>query len=171
MAGDKLSCSAAEAASRKSGCGQLWISSSQRDLALNGCNIVAHNQACAEATNMTLFKELQAVMTKMAAAYAARDATGCAALFVEDRVLYSPYAEPARGRAEIEVLHVLWTAHATTKQIDVRDCGGDGNTAWALSAYTEGTPDTTGTSLCVFERTITGDWLIRVCALHGDFFP
>jgi uncharacterized protein (TIGR02246 family) len=62
---------------------------------------------------MTFKAEMQALMSAMAIAYRAGDAHGCARLFVEDGLLYSPYAYPARGRAEIEALHQAWTEGLT----------------------------------------------------------
>jgi ketosteroid isomerase-like protein len=59
-------------------------------------------------TAMLIREELQNLDT-MATAYRAGDAAACAAMFVPDGELYSPYAPPARGRAAIEALHHIWT--------------------------------------------------------------
>ncbi len=102
----------------------------------------------------------------MARAYVAGDAAACAALFTADAALYSPYAPPARGRAEIEALHRDWTTGATAKRFEVLKCGGCGDLAWALAQFSEGHATGEGVSLDVFVRGPDGDWLIRVCSLN-----
>ena len=107
-------------------------------------------------------------MDKMANAYRAGDAAGCASLFVPDGALYSPYAPPALGRAAIEALHRDWTQGGEPKQLTVIDTGGEGNVAWRHTAFSEGDVSGDGTSLSVCERQADGRWLIRICMLNGD---
>jgi uncharacterized protein (TIGR02246 family) len=115
--------------------------------------------------------ELQDFFDAMAAAYVAGDATACAGLFTADGQLHSPYAPPARGRAEIEALHRIWTEGATAKVFRVIDAGRSGDLAWALASYSEDDATIEGTSLCVFERGPDGHWLIRACSLNATDEP
>lgn len=114
-----------------------------------------------------LFHEMQDLMNRMAAAYAAGDAAGCAALFVPAGELYSPFAPPARGRAAIEALHRIWTDGVGEKRLDVVDAGCAGDLAWCHATYSEGDSSGDGRSLSVLERQKDGTWLIRICMLNG----
>ncbi len=116
---------------------------------------------------MTLRGELQAALDDMAQFYMAGDAVACAALFTTDATLLSPYAPPAHGRAEIAALHRDWTEGATAKTFEILDCGGGGETAWALARYSEGQITGEGTTLAVFEHRENTGWLIRVCSLNS----
>jgi uncharacterized protein (TIGR02246 family) len=58
--------------------------------------------------------EVQALMARMAAAYRAGDAAGCAALFTADAALFSPCAATTHGRDAIEALHRDWTTPANS---------------------------------------------------------
>jgi hypothetical protein len=68
---------------------------------------------------MTFKTEMQAFVNATATAYRAGDAQACPQMLVTDGVLYSPYAFPARGHAEIETqpamehLSVLWNYNPT----------------------------------------------------------
>jgi uncharacterized protein (TIGR02246 family) len=117
---------------------------------------------------MTIRDELQGLMDKMANAYRAGDAAGCASLFVPEGALYSPYAPPALGRAAIEELHRDWTQGGENKQLQVIDAGSEGNLAWCHTAFSEGNVSDNGTSLSVCERQADGRWLIRFCMLNSD---
>jgi ketosteroid isomerase-like protein len=117
---------------------------------------------------VSIHDELQSFMNNMAAAYTKGDAVACAEMFMPDGELYSPYAPPARGRAEIVALHRVWTEGVVHKQLTVVDAGGSGNIAWCLAAYSEGEITGDGTSLCIFERQAGGDWLIRICSLNSS---
>jgi ketosteroid isomerase-like protein len=110
-------------------------------------------------------------MDAMAAAYKAGDAAACAQMFVADGLLYSPYAYPARGRAEIEALHRVWTEGVTGKKLEVLDAAQSGDTGSFLVAYSEGDATGNGTSLSVVERKPDGRWLIRICSLNSDEPP
>jgi ketosteroid isomerase-like protein len=117
---------------------------------------------------MSTFVELQNVMSRMASAYTLGDATACAQMFTNDGELHSPYAPPARGRQEIEALHRIWTeGEVDDKALTVVQAGGSENLAWCLATYSEQGGKYPGTSLCVFERQETGEWLIRICSLNG----
>lgn len=115
--------------------------------------------------------EAQALCDRMAAAYRAGDAAGCAALFTEDARLLSPYAPEARGRPAIEALHRVWTAHGAGKTLTVIDAGRDGATAWFLLAYGEGDATGDGKSLNVLRREPDGQWLISHGCLAADGPP
>jgi uncharacterized protein (TIGR02246 family) len=115
--------------------------------------------------------EMQALMDAMAAAYKAGDAHACAQMFVADGLLYSPYAYPASGRAEIEALHRDWTEGVTGKKLKVLDAARSGDLGWCLVAYSEGAATGNGTSLNVMERQPNGQWLIRICSLNSDQPP
>lgn len=115
---------------------------------------------------MILRMELQTTLDRMARAYVAGDAPACAALFTADAALHSPYAPPARGRAEIEALHHDWTRGATAKRFEVLDWGGSGDLAWALARFSEEAETDAGISLAVFVRGPDGGWLIRMCSLN-----
>lgn len=120
---------------------------------------------------MSIRDELQAFFDGMAAAYVAGDASACAAMFAVNGQLHSPYAPPARGRAEIEELHRAWTSDASVKAFRVLDAGRSGDIAWAIARYSEGDGTDEGTSLGVFERSPDGRWLIRACSLNATFEP
>jgi ketosteroid isomerase-like protein len=122
-------------------------------------------------TILTFQVEMQQLMDEMAVAYGASDAHGCAQLFVSDGVLYSPYAFPARGRSEIEVLHRDWTGGGTGKKLKVMDAKSSGNLGWCLVAYSEWDATGNGTSLNVVELQPNGKWLIRICSLSSDEPP
>ena len=120
---------------------------------------------------MTFKAEMQAFMNAMATAYIAGDAHACAQMFVTDGVLYSPYAFPAHGRAEIEALHREWTAGVTGKKLKVLDAARSGDIGWCLVAYSEGNATGHGTSLNVVEQQPDGKWLVRICSLNSDEPP
>ena len=120
---------------------------------------------------MSIRDELQAFFDAMAAAYVAGDAAACAAMFTPDGQIHSPYAPAAHGRAEIEALHRDWTRDATAKTFRLLDAGRSGNIAWAIAHYAEGEATGAGTSLCVFERSPDGHWLVRACSLNAAFEP
>jgi uncharacterized protein (TIGR02246 family) len=115
--------------------------------------------------------QAQALMDKMAAAYRAGDAAGCAALFTTDATLFSPYAIAARGRDAIEALHRVWTAEANSKRLTVVEAGQSGDLGWCLAAYSEGDATGNGTSLSTLARQPDGSWQIRLCSLNSDVPP
>ncbi len=118
---------------------------------------------------MTLQDELQQTMDRYVAAYQDQDAHGCAAVFTPDSQMMSPYGPPARGRTEIEAAHAAWTSEGGDgKRLEIVECGGSGDVAWALARYSEGDTASEGTSLCVFERRPKDDWMIRMCSLNAD---
>ena len=118
---------------------------------------------------MLIRAELQNLLNTMAAAYRAGNAAACAAMFVPDGELYSPYAPPARGRAAIEALHRIWTHDGGgDKQLTLIDAGSSGNLAWCLAAYSEGEVTGDGISLSILERQAGGDWLFRICSLNSN---
>jgi hypothetical protein len=92
-------------------------------------------------------------------------------MFVTNGVLYSPYAFPARGHAEIETLHRVWTEGVTGKELKVLDAARSGDIGWCLVSYSEGDATGNGTSLSVVELQPDGKWLIRICSLNCDEPP
>ncbi len=121
---------------------------------------------------MPIRNDLQNLFNTYAAAYRAGDATACAAMFVLNGELHSPYAPPARGRAAIETLHRIWTQDAgSDKKLTVIDAGSSGDLAWCLATYSEGQVTGDGTSLNIFERQAEGNWLIRICSLNSNDPP
>jgi len=118
--------------------------------------------------NMGIVEDLQNFADEMAAAYSICDAVACAQMFTDDGELHSPFGRPAIGRAAIEALHRDWAAEPSQKSMTVASAGHSGNLAWALLHFSEGSVTGDGTSLCVFERAGKGEWLIKMCSLHGD---
>jgi len=118
---------------------------------------------------MSIRDEMQALMGRMAVAYRAGDATGCAAMWTEDGAIYSPFAPPVHGRAAIEAIHREWTGGGGggNKRLEVLDAGSKGNLAWCLAAFSEGSTES-GTSLNILERQPDCNWLIRVSSLNSD---
>ncbi len=118
---------------------------------------------------MPIRNELQNLFNTYAAAYRAGDAAACAAMFVLNGELHSPYAPPARGRAAIEALHRIWTQDGgSDKKLTVIDAGSSGELAWCLATYSEGQVTGDGTSLNILEHQANGDWLIRICSLNSN---
>ena len=119
---------------------------------------------------MAIRDDLQNFWNIYAAAYRAGDAAACAAMFLPDGELYSPYAPPARGRAAIEALHRIWTegGGGTDKRLTIMEADSSGGLAWCLAAYSEGEATGDGTSLDIFERQADGSWLIRICSLNSN---
>lgn len=116
---------------------------------------------------MTIQQELQALYDQYVAAYRAKDAEGCAAVFAEDSKLLSPYGPVATGRNEIRNIHREWLQEDNqSKKLTVLEAGTSGDTAWCLVEYSEGEAEGEGFSLNVFERQPGGDWLIRMCSLN-----
>jgi ketosteroid isomerase-like protein len=111
--------------------------------------------------------EVQEWLDRMAKSYVAGDAAACAGMFTEDATLLSPFAPPARGRAEIEALHRDWTRTATAKRFDILSFGSSGDIAWVLARFSEG--DTgAGTTLAVLERSAGTGWLCKACSLNEE---
>ena len=120
---------------------------------------------------MAFQDEAQALFDRMAAAYRAGDAAGCASCFTEDARLLSPYATEARGHAAIEALHRDWTGHGGDgKTLTVIEAGCEGGTGWCLAAYSEGDGSGDGKSLNVLRRG-SGGWRISHCCLVADDPP
>ena len=121
---------------------------------------------------MPIRDELQAVFDQYVTAYQTGDAHGCAAVFLPDAQLMSPYGPTASGRDAIEAQHVDWTrAGGEGKRLEIVAFGGSGDVARALAAFSEGEATGEGTSLCVFERQPDGRWLIRMCSLNAGNGP
>lgn len=116
--------------------------------------------------------ELQETFDRYVAAYQTGDAHGCAAVFLADARMISPYGPIARGRGEIEAQHVEWTREGGEgKRLEIVDFGGAGDMAWALAEFREGKAAGGGTSLSVFERQSDGRWLVRMCSLNAGNPP
>ncbi len=120
---------------------------------------------------MDIRQEAQALFDRMASAYRAGNAAGCADCFTEDARLLSPYAPEARGRAAIEALHRDWTGDGgNRKTLTVIEAGSDGNAGWCLVAYSEGDMTGDGKSLNVLRRGSDG-WRVSHCCLAADDPP
>ena len=113
--------------------------------------------------------ELQKTFEMYVAAYRMGDAQGCAAVFLPDAVMMSPYGPTATGRDEIAAQHADWVGEGSEgKRLEIVAHGGARDVAWALAAFSEGEATGEGTSLCVFERQPDGRWLIRMCSLNAS---
>lgn len=120
---------------------------------------------------MAFQDEVQTLFDRMASAYRAGDAVGCADCFTDDARLLSPYATEARGRAAIEALHRDWTGHGGNgKVLTVIEAGCEGDTGWCLVAYAEGDLTSDGKSLGILRRDPDG-WRISHCCLVADDPP
>lgn len=121
---------------------------------------------------MALRDELQAVFDGYVAAYRTGDAMGCAAVFLPDAVMMSPYGPTASGREAIAAQHAEWVgAGSEGKRLDIVAHGGAGDLAWALATFSEGEATGEGVSLNVFARQADGRWLIRLCSLNAGAAP
>ena len=121
---------------------------------------------------MPTLDELQKTFDLYVAAYQTGDAHGCAAVFLPDAKMMSPYGPTASGRDDIEAQHVEWTREGgENKRLEIVAFGGSNDVAWALAAFSEGEATGEGTSLCVFERQPDGRWLIRMCSLNAGTAP
>ncbi|MGB3316900.1 MAG: nuclear transport factor 2 family protein [Albidovulum sp.] len=115
--------------------------------------------------------QAQALFDRMASAYRAGDAAGCADCFTDGALLLSPYAPEARGRAAIEALHRDWTSDGgNSKTLTVIEAGCEGNTGWCLVDYSEGDMTGDGKSLGILRRE-PGGWRISHCCLVADDPP
>ncbi|MDI3338732.1 nuclear transport factor 2 family protein [Defluviimonas aestuarii] len=120
---------------------------------------------------MAFQDEAQALFDRMASAYRAGDAAGCADCFTDDARLLSPYAPEARGRAAIEELHRDWTGDGGNgKTLTVIEAGCEGDTGWCLVTYSEGDMTGDGKSLSILRREADG-WRISHCCLVADDPP
>jgi uncharacterized protein (TIGR02246 family) len=116
--------------------------------------------------------ELQKTCDLYVTAYQTGDAHGCAAVFLSDAKMMSPYGPTACGREEIEAQHAEWTGEGGEgKRLEIVEFGGSDNVAWALAKFGEGKATGEGTSLCVFDRQSDGRWLIRMCSLNASTPP
>ena len=116
---------------------------------------------------MSIKDELQRVYDAYQAAYRAKDAAGCAALFTSDGAVYSPYGPPGLGRDAVSALHADWVQlGGEYKTLRVVEAGTSGDLAWCLTAYSD--EHDKGMSLSVLERQPDGAWLIRACSLTQE---
>jgi ketosteroid isomerase-like protein len=116
---------------------------------------------------MPIHDELQRVYDSYAAAYRAKDAARCAAVFTPNGAVYSPYGPPALGREAVAALHADWVQlEGHGKKLTIIEAGGSGDLAWCLAAYSD--EHHKGTSLNLLERQPDGAWLIRICSLNED---
>lgn len=121
---------------------------------------------------MTFLATAQSLFDRMAKAYQAADAPGCAALFTQDATLLSPYAPATHGRAAIEDLHRVWTADGPNKKsLTVLDAGASGDLGWCFLAYSEGDRTGDGKSLCILKRQPDDGWLVHYGSLTSDTPP
>ena len=120
---------------------------------------------------MAFQDEVQILLDRMAEAYRAGDAAGCADCFTEDVRLLSPYAPEAYGRAAIETLHRDWVGDGgSQKALTVTDARHQGDTGWCFATYSEGDATGDGKSLSILQRGPDG-WRISLCCLVADDPP
>jgi ketosteroid isomerase-like protein len=115
---------------------------------------------------------LRDLLDRYLIAYAARDASACAALYAPMGEIHSPFAPPARGTEAIRALHAEWfTTSEDNKRLDVCNAGVSGDLGFALLRYAADTPEgpDAGTSLNVIERAASGRWKFRLTSLTADF--
>jgi len=116
----------------------------------------------------------QAVIDRYLAAYTAKDAAGCAALYAGTAEVHSPFGPVARGRAEIEAEHQRWFGEGeTNKTMQVTRAGACGDLGYCLVAFDAdllgadgATERVRGTSLNVMERRTDGVWTITLTSLN-----
>jgi ketosteroid isomerase-like protein len=122
---------------------------------------------------MSIAAEAQRLFDSYVAAYRAGGAVGCAAVFVRDGWLVSPYTLPAQGLPAIEAVHRVWTAldGSDRKEITVMSAGSNGDVGWCLATYCDGPGIDEGSSLNVLERQPDGRWLIRACSVTPNDAP
>ena len=122
---------------------------------------------------MALQDELQETFDLYLAAYRAGDSQGCAAVFLPDGGMISPWGAPATGRQAIAAQHGEWigTGGGAGKQLNILAHGGAGGVAWTLASFSEGEATGDGVSLSVLERQSDGRWLIRLCSLNAGAAP
>ena len=101
-------------------------------------------------------------------AYRTGAAAGCAACYLPDGAVYSPYAPPALGRQAIEDLHRDWTLEgAPNKTLVPLEIGGQGATAWCFARFADDDAAGEGWSLHILERQADATWLIRISSLNA----
>lgn len=117
--------------------------------------------------------EIQPVIDRYLAAYAAHDADACAALYSDDAVVISPFGPPAIGRAEIAAAHRAWFADGETgKTMTVLRAGIAGDIGHCLVAFSADVPGDTaperfhGASLNTLIRTAEG-WRLTLTSLNA----
>ena len=122
---------------------------------------------------MDIHAEAQRLFDIYVAAYRTGDAAGCAAVFVIDGWLLSPYSRPAQGRAAIAEIHKAWTESegSDKKEITVTTAGASGDLGWCLATYCESPSVEEGSSLNMLKRQADGRWLIRVCSINPNDAP
>ena len=75
--------------------------------------------------------ELQKTCDLYVTAYQTRDAHGCAAVFLPDAKMMSPYGPTACGREVIEAQHAEWTREGGEgKRLEIVEFGGSDDMAW-----------------------------------------
>jgi uncharacterized protein (TIGR02246 family) len=117
---------------------------------------------------MDIERGVAEIIARYLQAYRTGDAAGCAACYLPDGAVHSPYAPPALGRQAIEDLHRDWTRDAApNKTLDPREIGGEGATAWCLARFADDDAAGEGWSLNVLERQADGSWLIRISSLNA----
>ena len=117
---------------------------------------------------MPIREELQNFLNRYTAAYRVSDAAACAAIFVQNAELHSPFAPSAHRRDATHELHRIWTLEAGDENlVTVIDEGSTSELAWCLAAYSEAKATDDGTSLNLPERQADGTWLMHMCSLNS----
>lgn len=111
---------------------------------------------------MTDEERIQTLVDRYHAAYAARDATGCAALYDEAGVILSPWEPPIHGPARIARTHENWFAEGeTNKTMEIADLVVSGDIAVCVLHFAADLPGgekAEGTSLNSLTRQPDGEW-------------
>lgn len=122
---------------------------------------------------MTLVAEIQSLMDIYLKAYRARDAAGCASVYVPDCALYSPFGPPAIGRAALRATHEEWFAEEEeNKALKVLEAHSDGALAYCLAEYSADVRDVnghvqreSGANLSILVRQNGEGWRIKCSSL------
>ena len=122
---------------------------------------------------MSAKDQFQHVMDRYLDRYAAHDASGCAACYMDDGIILSPYGPPVIGRAAIRDEHAAWFLEdESNKTMTVLDAALDGATGFCLVAYSadiagqDGATRVHGASVNTMTKDTAGNWLIRQTSLN-----
>ena len=124
---------------------------------------------------MSFREEIEALLADYVAAFEARDSGGCAGIYTDDAVVFSPWGPPVQGRAEIEAVHRDWFGLGEkNKRIDVFDCAHSGDLGYVLIRYRAdvtgddgGSREEAGTNLATVVREDEG-WRLRYSSMNEE---
>lgn len=117
--------------------------------------------------------QIHDLIARYLAAYEARDAAGCAAVYTEDARVLSPWGPPVKGRAAIATVHEDWFKEGdSNKAMTIRDLEIDGDLAICLVTYRadipadDGPTRVFGASLNALCRQPADGWKISHTSLN-----